>query len=545
MMRRSASETAIPERSSETHRGPSPHRPSSPPNSMRRSASASGALIDEEQFEELTAVFDHSAVGNLATSVVSFVKDHVRHPAVAPAARSPSPTTHANHHQPTRPVSHIDLGHYHPGARHYAWLKWASSHSDWRLHLQLFLDDPSRSLAARAFSLAITAAILAQALLMMVETGSWGAVPDDCATWVAGWVLTAFFSVELVLVTISKRNVSEMFSSPYWWVDLISVVPDWTVLVIDAASGSSINGCGSDAASANNPVQVAGDMLEVFRVVRILKIARYNPDSTVLFKALSLSARALAVPVVFVLIGAFFFGAILYYVEHIELVILRADRSGGSPFGDIGEAIWCMLVTFTTVGYGDVSPEGHAGKVVGSVAILAGVVLLAMPLAIVGNNFSKAWEERSKVQLILRVQRTCIDRNISLNGMLQLFEEADTDRSGFLDYLEFHRLLDELGLDYTASEARRLFHLLDEGQSGDITFFEFCHAVFPNLDVERLCDRGILQLEHSSAAASASAASAASAPPSAASPAAAPAAPGAQLVPEARAAMAASGSIGT
>ena len=192
MMRRSGSETAIPERSSETHRGPSP------PNSMlRRSASASGALIDEEQFEELTAVFDHSAVGNLATSVVSFVKDHVRHPAVAPAARSPSPTTHANHHQPTRPVSHIDLGHYHPGARHYAWLKWASSHSDWRLHLQLFLDDPSRSLAARAFSLAITAAILAQALLMMVETGSWGAVPDDCATWVAGWVLTAFFSVEV------------------------------------------------------------------------------------------------------------------------------------------------------------------------------------------------------------------------------------------------------------------------------------------------------------------------------------------------------------
>ena len=73
MMRRYASETAIPERSSEAHRGPSPHRPSSPPNSMRRSATASGALIDEEQFEELTAVFDHSVVGNLATSVVSFV----------------------------------------------------------------------------------------------------------------------------------------------------------------------------------------------------------------------------------------------------------------------------------------------------------------------------------------------------------------------------------------------------------------------------------------------------------------------------------------
>ena len=64
-----------------------------------------------------------------------------------------------------------------------------------------------------------------------------------------------------------------------------------------------------------------------------------------------------------------------------------------------------MIVTFTTVGYGDVSPESHLGKVVCSLAIITGIILLAMPLAIVGNNFSMAWEEREMMQFVLQVQR--------------------------------------------------------------------------------------------------------------------------------------------
>ena len=36
-----------------------------------------------------------------------------------------------------------------------------------------------------------------------------------------------------------------------------------------------------------------------------------------------------------------------------------------------------------------------------------------MPLAIVGNNFVIAWEERATMAFVLQVQRTCIDRSIS------------------------------------------------------------------------------------------------------------------------------------
>ena len=54
--------------------------------------------------------------------------------------------------------------------------------------------------------------------------------------------------------------------------------------------------------------------------------------------------------------------------------------------------------------------------------------------------------------------------------------------------------LQDLGLEETPSEARRLFHLADEGHSGGITFFEFCHFIFPELDVEWLYDKGIVTI---------------------------------------------------
>ena len=36
-------------------------------------------------------------------------------------------------------------------------------------------------------------------------------------------------------------------------------------------------------------------------------------------------------------------GAIIYYLEHIELEVLAGGNAteGGSPYNDLGEAIWC------------------------------------------------------------------------------------------------------------------------------------------------------------------------------------------------------------
>ncbi len=48
-----------------------------------------------------------------------------------------------------------------------------------------------------------------------------------------------------------------------------------------------------------------------------------------------------------------------------------------------------MLVTLTTVGYGDLYPASYLGRAVVATAMCFAVVFTAMPITIVGNNFQK------------------------------------------------------------------------------------------------------------------------------------------------------------
>lgn len=60
-----------------------------------------------------------------------------------------------------------------------------------------------------------------------------------------------------------------------------------------------------------------------------------------------------------------------------------------TPFESIVHGFWFVIVTITTVGYGDMIPKTPAGKAVGTMMILGGVIVLAMPIGVVGANFSR------------------------------------------------------------------------------------------------------------------------------------------------------------
>merc|ERR1740121_2004076 len=46
----------------------------------------------------------------------------------------------------------------------------------------------------------------------------------------------------------------------------------------------------------------------------------------------------------------------------------------------------------TTVGYGDKAPKTVLGRTVGCMAMISGIVLISLPVAIVGNKFQQAYE---------------------------------------------------------------------------------------------------------------------------------------------------------
>lgn len=63
-------------------------------------------------------------------------------------------------------------------------------------------------------------------------------------------------------------------------------------------------------------------------------------------------------------------------------------RSG--VFTDVFSSLWWALVTMTTVGYGDMVPETSAGKVIGVIVILSGVLIISVFTATVSSLFVAA-----------------------------------------------------------------------------------------------------------------------------------------------------------
>lgn len=61
-------------------------------------------------------------------------------------------------------------------------------------------------------------------------------------------------------------------------------------------------------------------------------------------------------------------------------------------FVSIRGSFWWSVVTMTTVGYGDNVPRTLLGRLVGFLAMISGIVLISLPVAIVGSKFQIAYE---------------------------------------------------------------------------------------------------------------------------------------------------------
>ena len=180
--------------------------------------------------------------------------------------------------------------------------------------------------------------------------------------WVAAEALDAYGD------TIIRKRLHYVFS-PMGLIDLMSFLPGLVLLVL--------------------PESVASDFsfLKVFTTIRILKLTRYSTSLTILAMVYKENFSTLFAATMIMILLSFTAAMGVHLFE-------RAAQP--DAFGTIPRAMWWALVTLTTVGYGDVVPVTLAGKLFGSLVMIAGVGIAAIPAGVFASSFVRLVRERER-----------------------------------------------------------------------------------------------------------------------------------------------------
>ncbi len=126
----------------------------------------------------------------------------------------------------------------------------------------------------------------------------------------------------------------------------------------------------------------------LLRLVRFFKLARYSPGMRSLALVLQAERKALLASAV-ILLGFVLLSASAMYAAEAEA---QPDKLGSIP-----AAMWWAVVTLTTVGYGDIYPVTVPGRMVASVTMVFGLMMLALPVGIVATAFAEEIHRRDFV----------------------------------------------------------------------------------------------------------------------------------------------------
>ncbi|MES0810893.1 cyclic nucleotide-gated ion channel [Roseibium sp. SCPC15] len=126
----------------------------------------------------------------------------------------------------------------------------------------------------------------------------------------------------------------------------------------------------------------------ILRLLRFLKLARYSPALRSLISAVVAERKALIGSSMIILGVILMAATLMYLIEHS----VQPEK-----FRSILHGIYWAITTVTTVGYGDVVPVSNLGKVVGSVVMLMGYGLIALPVGIIASAFAREIHSRDFV----------------------------------------------------------------------------------------------------------------------------------------------------
>jgi voltage-gated potassium channel len=221
--------------------------------------------------------------------------------------------------------------------------------------------------AGRLFDLSLILAISLSVLAVMLESIGEFRVAYGAEIYYAEWFFTGLFTIEYGLRLVSVQRPGRYATSFFGTIDLLAILPTYLSIFFPGAQ-----------------YLLVIRLLRILRVFRVLKLAKYVASANVIMAALKASAHKIAVFMVTVLTLVTIVGSLVYFVE-----------GAANGFTSIPRSIYWAIVTVTTVGYGDISPQTVLGQLLASMVMLMGYAIIAVPTGIVTVELARLRSEKA------------------------------------------------------------------------------------------------------------------------------------------------------
>ncbi|KAL4641185.1 potassium voltage-gated channel subfamily G member 3-like isoform X1 [Arapaima gigas] len=192
-------------------------------------------------------------------------------------------------------------------------------------------------------------------------------------------VCIGWFTAECIVRFIVSKDKCEFVKRPLNIIDLLAITPYYVSVLMTVLTGE------------NSQLQRAGVTLRVLRMMRIfwvIKLARHFLGLQTLGLTLKRCYREMVMLLVFICVAMAIFGALAQLLEHgLDL------EMGNEDYASIPAACWWVIISMTTVGYGDMYPITMPGRVLGGLCVVSGIVLLALPITFIYHSFVQCYHE--------------------------------------------------------------------------------------------------------------------------------------------------------
>lgn len=192
----------------------------------------------------------------------------------------------------------------------------------------------------------------------------------------------AWFFFELCVRFVVCPSKKEFFHNLMNIIDLISIIPYFVTVVTEILTTP-------EESSGQNMSLAILRIIRLVRVFRIFKLSRHSKGLQILGQTLKASMRELGLLIFFLFIGVILFSSAIYFAEVDE---------PNTQFVSIPDGFWWAVVTMTTVGYGDMCPITMAGKMVGTLCAIAGVLTIALPVPVIVSNFNYFYHRETEAE---------------------------------------------------------------------------------------------------------------------------------------------------